>query len=87
MEQNFYCIKRIQQIGDLKKRWSMNWIEFKDSVFHICLAIAVIASWSLEQEVADSSPFTDKYFCHWIQWKHLAKTRISLTYCVRIIKN
>ena len=42
----------------------MNWAEFKDLVSHVCLAGAVVASWSLTPEVADSSPFDGKYFCH-----------------------
>ena len=36
----------------------MNWVQFKDSVSHICLAGAVVASWSLTEEVAGLSPFT-----------------------------
>ena len=36
----------------------MNWAEFKDPVFHVCLAGAVVASWSLAQEVIGSSSFT-----------------------------
>ena len=36
----------------------MNWDQLKDSVSHICLAGAVVASWSLIQEVAGLSPFT-----------------------------
>ena len=36
----------------------MNWDQFKDPVPHMCLAGAVVASWSLTQEVAGSSPFT-----------------------------
>ena len=36
----------------------MNWSQFKDPVSYMCLAGAVIASWSLTQEVAGSSPFT-----------------------------
>ena len=38
----------------------MNGAQFKDPVSHICLAGTVVASWSLTQEVADSSPFNDK---------------------------
>ena len=38
----------------------MNWFQFKDPVSHTCLAGAVIASWSLTQEVADLSRFTEK---------------------------
>ena len=36
----------------------MNWAQFKDSVSHMCLADAVVASWSLTQEVVGLSPFT-----------------------------
>ena len=36
----------------------MNWAQFKDPVSHMCLAGAVVASWSLTQVVAGSSPFT-----------------------------
>ena len=36
----------------------MNWAEFQDSVLHMCLAGAMVTSWSLTQEVAGSSPFT-----------------------------
>ena len=36
----------------------MNWAQFKDPVSHMCLAGAVLASWSLTQEVVGSSPFT-----------------------------
>ena len=36
----------------------MNWAQFKDPVSHTCLAGAVVASWSLTQEVAGLSPFT-----------------------------
>ena len=31
---------------------NMNWAQFKDPVSHLCLAGAVVASWSLTQEVA-----------------------------------
>ena len=30
----------------------MNWAQFKDLVSHMCLAGAVLASWSLTQELA-----------------------------------
>ena len=36
----------------------MNEGQFKDPVFHICLAGTAVASWSLTQEVAGLSPFT-----------------------------
>ena len=36
----------------------MNWGQFKDSVSHVCLAGAVVASWSQIQEVAGLKPFT-----------------------------
>ena len=36
----------------------MNWAQFKDPVSQMCLTGTVVASWSLTQEVAGSSPFT-----------------------------
>ena len=58
----------------------MNWAQFKDAVFHLCLAGAVVASWSLTQNKNmpkikkflpkfknlpnNPSPPNDKYFCH-----------------------
>ena len=42
----------------------MNWAQFKDPTFHICLAGTVVLYWSLTQEVEGSEPFycNDKYF-------------------------
>ena len=37
---------------------SMNCAQFRDPASHVCLAGTVVASWSLTQEVAASSPFT-----------------------------
>ena len=42
----------------------MNWAQFKDPVSYMCLAGAVVASWSLTQEVTGSSPLNDIEFCH-----------------------
>ena len=39
----------------------MNWGQFKDSVYHLSLAGAVVASWSLTLEATGSNPFHDKY--------------------------
>ena len=36
----------------------MNWAQFRDPVSHRCLAGAVVASWTLTQEVAGLSPST-----------------------------
>ena len=36
----------------------MNWAQFKDPVSHTCLAGTVVATWSLTQKMASSSPFT-----------------------------
>ena len=33
----------------------MNWVQFRDPLCYLCLAGAVVASWSLTQEVAGSS--------------------------------
>ena len=36
----------------------MNWSQFKDPVSHMCVADAVVAYWSLTQEVVGSNSFT-----------------------------
>ena len=41
----------------LINHWSMNCAQFKDPVSNMCLAGAMIASWSLTQWVAGSIPF------------------------------
>ena len=35
--------------GNLINHWSMNWAQFKETVSHMCLARAVVASWSLHK--------------------------------------
>ena len=53
---------------NLVNHCSMSWVKFNDPVSHICLAGAVVASWSCTREVAGSSSFTvNKYFCHCFQ--------------------
>ena len=42
--------------GNLINHSSMNLTKFKDPVSHMCLTGAVVASWSLTQQVAGSSP-------------------------------
>ena len=44
--------------GNLINHWSMSLAQFRDLVSHMCLAGAVVASWSLTQEAACSNPFT-----------------------------
>ena len=65
----------------------MNWGQFKDPVSHIslCLAGSVVASWSLVQRDGNFEPFYcyDRYFCQWIQWKHLGKTQLGFVYMNR----
>ena len=39
-----------------------HWGQFKDPVYHLCLADTVVAFWSLTQEVACLNPFNAKYF-------------------------
>ena len=46
--------------GNLINHSSMNWAELKDLVSHVCLAGAVVASWSLTQEVAGLNSFNEK---------------------------
>ena len=40
--------------GNLLNHWSMNW----GPVSHMCIVGAVVASWSLTQDVVDSNAFT-----------------------------
>ena len=54
----------------------MDWTQFKDPVSHVCLASAVVASWSFTQEVAGSSPFTVMTNI-FVTVKHLAKTPVD----------
>ena len=35
----------------------MNWAQFKDPISHMCLPGAVVASWSLTQDMEGSNPF------------------------------
>ena len=39
----------------------MNWSQFKYPVCHMCLSGAVVASWSLTQEVAGSNIFVTEF--------------------------
>ena len=59
----------------------MNWAGFKDPVSHMCLAGTMVASCSLTQEVAGSSPFTvNKFFVtEFAEFsdKYLGKTLMS----------
>ena len=48
--------------GMLINHLSINLAQFKDSVSQVCLAGAMVASWSLTQEVVGSIPFNDNYF-------------------------
>ena len=38
-------------LENLINHWSMNWVQFKDPVSHMCLAGAVVLSLTLTQEV------------------------------------
>ena len=44
--------------GNLINHWSMNWVQFKDPLSHMCLAGTVVSSWSLTQEMTGSNAFT-----------------------------
>ena len=50
----------------------MNWVRFKDLVYYLCLAGAMVASWCLTQEA--TVRMIENIFCHRIQLKHLGKT-------------
>ena len=64
-----YCSffpKWIRNSGNLINHWA----QFKDPVSHMCLAGAVVASWSLTQEVACSNNVFKMF-------SHLGKTQMS----------
>ena len=46
--------------GNLINHCSMNWVQYKDLVSHMCLVGAIVAALSLTQEVAGLSSFNDK---------------------------
>ena len=75
--------------SNLINHWSMTWFQFKEPVSDMCLAGSVVASWSLTQEMAGSSPFNEKYFCQWIRSLNSVKTfrkNSSLTLNLKWIK-
>ena len=55
----------------------MHWAKFKDPISHMCLAGAVVACWSLTQEVAGLSPFNVIIFFTEFSEKHLGKTPMT----------
>ena len=68
--------------GNLINHWSMNWSQFKDSMSHMVLTGAVVASWSLNKRWQVWTLYcNDKYFCHWIRF--LGK----LNYSIRPFRN
>ena len=59
---NRYSVNSVN-LGNLINHCSINHDQFKDPVCYLCLAGAVVASWSLTQEVAGSkNPFDENYF-------------------------
>ena len=40
----------------------MNWGQFKDPVYHLCLAGAIVASWSLTLETAGLTSFKNNFW-------------------------
>ena len=65
---------------------NMNWSQFKKPVSHMCVDGAVVASWSLTQEVTGSNPFIviTNTFYHSL---NLGKTRISLSQTISLKRN
>ena len=65
--------QKLSEFRESINHWSMNKGQFKDPFSDMCIAGAVVASWSLTQEVAGLSHFTvmTNIFSHWIlqiQW-------------------
>ena len=51
--------------GKLINHLTITWAQFKDHLSHMCLAGAVVACWSLTQEVPELHVYcNDKYFFH-----------------------
>ena len=48
--------------GNLINQWSINYVQLKDPVSHLCLVGTEVASKSLILETAGSNSFNDKYF-------------------------
>ena len=69
---------------NLRKHWSMNWVQYKDLLCYLCLCGLVVSSLSLTQEILGSNPtllifYLLKFFCHWIQriqWKTFRENSI-----------
>ena len=56
----------------------MNWVQYKDPVSHMCLVGTIIASWSLAQDVAGSSPpWVNVFHYHTIFGKKLLNNRLA----------
>ena len=53
--------RNLVNLANLINHCSMNWAEFKDRVFHMCLATAVVEPWSVTQEVAVLSRFVTEF--------------------------
>ena len=48
--------RTFSEISELINHRSMNWTKFINPASHMCFTGVVVASWSLAQEVAGSSP-------------------------------
>ena len=83
-EITIFKVGNVHHKGKIQVIWSITeaWMgKFKDPVSYVCLACAVVVSWSLTQEMAGSNPFTlipnsFSYRIQRIQWKHLGKTQL-----------
>ena len=54
----FIKFSEFTEFRDLINHWSINSVQYKDPVSHMCLACTVVESWSLTWEVVGSTPFT-----------------------------
>ena len=72
---------------NLINHWSMNWSQFKNPVYHLCLAGSVVASRSLTLKATGLNPFNDKYFLEKFNWSQLDTGReIPYLPCMNISK-
>ena len=62
MESKFSEICQFKESG---KFWTMDWDQFKDLIYYLCLIGYVVTPWYLMQGITGSNnPFSNKYFCH-----------------------
>ena len=55
------------KLWNLTNHWSMNWWKLQGPLSHLCLAVFVIVSWSVKQQVSGLNKLFLQKICHRIQ--------------------